>query len=289
MKDTIALIFFLLFITSVILLVVGLFNPSKALFWYKKERTKKAASRLYGIISFVTLMAFIAALPPVKENAVIETDSQQVNKSDIKQVKEVIAEAKPVYTIATIENNRPDGDIYVDVVIDDLYSKGQLIEITRQLKEEYKAKEKLACKFYYKKHAEKSTPVAGTLYLPDCSHCAYKDKDGSKIDFPFYHLEKPLADSLRALHFDTAGYKSEVSFLSVGIKNIILSSNSSKAMLVMQGTTGYYAIPLVKKTVDGKVRFYDAEEKDNYYIINSASGLVDYYNKEGLDLQQVIE
>jgi hypothetical protein len=287
MKETIAILFFLLSMTALILLIIGFFNPGRALFWYNKSRTKKNSILINGLIFLITFSLCAVAMPPSAKSASAKEDLP--SQANDKKSDATSTEAVPVYEVVKKEKN--GDDTYLKITLADLYTHEALIEETRQLKEQYKSQGKLACYFYYKKYTDKTTPVAGTLYLEDCSHCEFKDKNGDPIDFPFYHLEKPLADSLLALRFDTTGYQQEAVFLDPVAKsrNIIFSSGNGKALHIMQFTTGHTVFPLIKKITGGEERFYDPEEKDSYYIINRAEGLVDYYEHGQLNLQQVIE
>lgn len=270
-------------------MVVGFFNPHTALFWYKKERTKKASLRLNGLVCLFSFILCAVIIPPSANKGKVKEDVAQQEGEKPPTNSETAAEKSPVYEVANVEHLR--GDIYCKVVMQDLYSRDELIEKTRELKDKYQAKEKFACYFYYKKYAEKTLPVAGSLYLEDCSNCEFKDKQGDPLNFPFYHLQKPRADSLRALHFDTTGFKVETAFLDQGFKtrNSILSSDNAKALLILQDPGGHVTFPLVKKVMDGQERFYDPEEKGHYYVINRQEGLVEYYKEGALNLQQIIE
>ena len=292
MKDMLANIAALVFFVALLFLLIGFFNPGKALFWQKKERTKKRSALVYGLTALLAFVLFAAVSPKMPDSSPKE-DKQALKEEPAKATpSESPAIVQPKFRIINTETSHGD-DLYIQVLMEDLYSKTDLIEITRNLKEEHGAKAKFVCTFYYKKYAEKSSPVASAFYPDgDCAHCTYKDKDGHLIDFPFYHIEKPTADSLKAIKFDTAGFKQEVSFLSmdyIGSKAMIYSSASNKSLLVLQYTTGRTIFPLVKRTVEGEERYYDAEEKTIYYVIDKKDGLVNLYKSEGLDMQQAIE
>ena len=190
-----------------------------------------------------------------------------------------------------MENDR--GRIFYRVTIDDLYSREALIEKARSLREQHEAEKKFAVNFYYKKYTDKTSPIAGVVYLEECDHCEYKDKEGESVDFPFYHLEKPAADALRSLKFDTIGYKQEATFLgsATPVRNIILSSNTNKALLIYQSTTGHSGHALVKKVVNGEERFYEPDDDDGefYYRIDKDQGFIDFYKDETLNMQYIIE
>lgn len=55
--------FFCVFLAAIILLVIGLFNPSKAMFWVKTPVTRKKAATFYGWITLLSLILFVTALP----------------------------------------------------------------------------------------------------------------------------------------------------------------------------------------------------------------------------------
>ena len=48
----------LLFLATLILFIIGLFNPKKSLFWEKNERTKKKSSLIYGGLAILILIIF---------------------------------------------------------------------------------------------------------------------------------------------------------------------------------------------------------------------------------------
>jgi hypothetical protein len=201
------------------------------------------------------------------------------------------SESSSKYEVVKVEDDR--GHIYCRVTIGDMYSREALIEIARSLREKYQAEGKFVVHYYYRKYTDKTSPIAGVAYLEECGHCTYKDKEGDSVDFPFYYLEKPVADALRALKFDTAGYKQEAAFLgtSIAVKNIILSSKTSKALLVYQSPTGHSGHALVKKVVNGEERFYeiDSDDGEYYYLINKDQGFVDFYKNESLNMQFILE
>lgn len=282
MKENLANLFCFIALIFLVLFIIGLFKPGTALFWSRKPATKKRAATFNGLamLLFVFLCGIIA--PKVAEHSTTKKEAA---------VPPIPAPAPPAYKFQLVNTEHNGDDLYLKVVMDDLYPREALIEKVRQLREEYKPADKVACTFYYKKYTEHTNGIAGIGYLPDCSHCDYKDKEGHPVDFPYYHMEKPLADSLRALPFDTAGYTLQARYFSYGAKSIqlILSSKDSKALLVFLGTTGHFATPLIKRTVRGQEQFYDPEEDDIYYVVNRADGFVDLYNNKGLDLESVIE
>ena len=51
-------LFAILFLVSLVLLVIGLFRPQTSLFWYKKERTRKKSTLIYGIVLLVCFVVF---------------------------------------------------------------------------------------------------------------------------------------------------------------------------------------------------------------------------------------
>jgi len=287
MKEIIAMLLFLLSMLAFVLLIIGFFNPRTALFWYGKPRTKGASALINGLVFMVAFGCCGLLLPPVNDVPPTEAVPQQAG--DKKTDAPPRPEAPLSFEVVKVENVA--GDIYCKLIIKDIYSRDALVEKTRQLKEQYQAKQKFSCFFYYRKYTEKVSSIAGTLYLEDCSHCQYKDKEGNPVDCPFYSLQPTLADSLRALHFDTAGYKQEAMYLFPAGKTLngIYSSGGAKALWVVLDVTGHITFPLVKKVVHGQDRFYDPDDMENYYVINRADGMVDFYKNEQLDMQNVIE
>jgi len=281
MKENLATLFGFAALVFLTLLVIGFFNPRTALFWSKKPATKKRSARINGlaVVLFFIICSLLAPRRPENLN---------VKKSIPAETK---LASVPDYTFQITHTEREGRDTRLDIVMADLYPREALIEKSRQLKQEYGYDHKLVCYFYYKKYCRMTLPVAGTGYLPDCSGCNYKDKDGNSIDFPFYHLEKALADSLHRITFDTAGFTTETRFFTWGSKSIlqIMSSKTADALLVFLGTDGHYATPLLKKTIRGQDRYCDPDEMTSYYVINRADGFVDLYTDKGLDLQSVIE
>ena len=58
----------LLAFAAFVLLIVGLFSPTKSLFWYKKERTRKRSATVYGL-SIIVLAILAAATTDKKANS----------------------------------------------------------------------------------------------------------------------------------------------------------------------------------------------------------------------------
>ena len=58
-----ACLFFLLFVTSVVFLIIGFFRPQTSLFWVKGERTKKRSAMFYSMLMVSSVRIFIAFLP----------------------------------------------------------------------------------------------------------------------------------------------------------------------------------------------------------------------------------
>ena len=72
--------FAILFLVSLILLFIGLFAPNKSLFWYKKERTVRKSTKLYGIalIAFFILTGITAS----DKNADSTNNKEQQENTD---------------------------------------------------------------------------------------------------------------------------------------------------------------------------------------------------------------
>ncbi len=285
MKEGIATLLALVAFTALVLLIIGFFSPRTALFWYRKPRTKKSSALVYGLTFLATLILFGLVSPPPKDAAAAKEPA-----SDKEPTAQTAATEDTVsYQVA---NEEKEGDrVYLALTIDKIYDQPALIEATRRLKEQYQAHDLFRCYYYYKKYTKLTTAVAGVIYLPDCSQCAFKDKDGNPVDFPCYNVRRSAADSLKAMHFDTAGYKQEVNFMEAigGAKRMIFSSASNKALYVEQDLDGHTVTPLIKKVVDGKDRYCLAEDTHKYYVINKQDGLVEYYSYGELDSQDAID
>jgi hypothetical protein len=67
------------------LMVIGFFSPSKALFWYKGDKTRKSSSLIY-LISFIGLMIISALILPsdVKEKRRIENEELTLKREEEK-------------------------------------------------------------------------------------------------------------------------------------------------------------------------------------------------------------
>lgn len=61
-------LFALLFLSSLILLIIGFFNPKTSLFWDKKERTKRKSRLVYGGFTVLFFILFGVVSDKNKEN-----------------------------------------------------------------------------------------------------------------------------------------------------------------------------------------------------------------------------
>jgi hypothetical protein len=261
----------------VVLLCIVFFPVGLYALWKNSSISKGWKIGITVVLALFVLISITPDPPAEGDAAAGETVSEASGSS-------------PKYEVVKVENDRDR--VYCRVTIEDMYSRDALIELTRSLREEHQAEGKFVVHYYYKKYTEKTSPIAGVAYLEECNHCEYKDKEGDPVDFPFYHLEKPAADALRALKFDTVGYQQEAAFLgnSIAVKNIILSSKTSKALLVYQDPTGHSGHALIKKVVNGEDRFYEPDDDGVfYYRVNKDQGLVDLYKNEELNMQFVLE
>jgi len=85
-----AYVFTLVFLASLVLLIVGLFDAPKALFWKKSTSTRKQSVSVYSVAMLVSLIAIGMTAPDVPENA--------LGKGQTDQSKTVIKQAVPMAT-----------------------------------------------------------------------------------------------------------------------------------------------------------------------------------------------
>jgi hypothetical protein len=60
-------VFTLVFLASLVLLIIGLFNPSKAVFWKKSPSTRKQSAVIYAVAIMVSLVAIGMTVPNAPE------------------------------------------------------------------------------------------------------------------------------------------------------------------------------------------------------------------------------
>jgi hypothetical protein len=305
MKNAIVTLLTLLSMTAFVCLIIGFFNPRKALFWYRRPRTKKASAWINGCIFVGSLVICGLLTPPspdadklgsnepgAEQPANATSASQPDTKTgDPQSAAEKAPQAEETVRYEIADSSTEGDAMYLKLTINTIYDRPALIEATRKLREQCRAKGIFSCYYYYRKYTRMMTATAGVIYLNDCSQCEYKDKDGTPVDFPCYNLRKSAADSLRALTFDTAGFKPEVVFLDpIGnMRKYILAAPSGKALLVEQSLDGHEITTLVKIRTAGQDRFCETEDKHKYYLIDKDSGLVDHYSYGELDNQDAID
>jgi hypothetical protein len=302
MKDTIGGILILLSFTAFVLFIIGFFSPQTALFWYKKKRTKKVSALINGLVFFTSFILGGIILPsPSSDDASNATApittpattpaSAAVSPAPSTAAANTTSTAAVTaynYQLAKVEH---DGEkIECNIVINDMYPEEALIEKTRQFRDQYKLKTGFTCNFYYKRYADKARCMAVFSYWKNCNTCERKDKNGAPL-YADYTLTKEVADSLRAIKFDTAGYNQEATYLSTtpNQKEMLFSSANGEALLVFHRTDGYSTYRLVKRLVNDQYRFYDPNVENSYFVIDRKAGFVDYYEAGELDYQQAIE
>ena len=293
MKDTIGGIFALLSFITFTLLIIGLFSPQTALFWYKKKRTKKMSALINGLLFLACSFLCGIILPPPSSDdapkaAAPMTTPATAPASSIADATSPSAATAYNFQVAKVEH---EGEkIECDVVMDDIYPEEVLIEKTRQLRNQYKLKTGFTCDFFLKRYADDARCMAVFSYWKDCNTCEGKDKNSDPL-YADYTMTKERADSLRAIKFDTAGYNQEAAYLCAtpNQKDILFSSATDEALLVFQRTDGYGTYRLVKKLVNGQERFYDPNVENSYFVVNRKAGFVDYYEDGKLDYRQAID
>ncbi len=96
-------LFGLLFLASLMLFIIGFFSPNASLFWYKKERTRKASALIYGISLFVCLILIGALAPDTKESSDKATAH---NKKEVVLTQTQIDSAAKAQKELELENRR---------------------------------------------------------------------------------------------------------------------------------------------------------------------------------------
>jgi hypothetical protein len=93
----------LLFLGSLILLIIGFFNPKTSLFWDKNERTKKKSRLVYGGLTILFFILF---------GAVSDKTTKNTNQNFIDNVE---SEAAPNYTEPKVVQPDPVSDSLTQV------------------------------------------------------------------------------------------------------------------------------------------------------------------------------
>lgn len=92
-------LFTLLLLFSLVLLLIGLFNPKTSLFWTKKEKTKKKSAAIYGGLTILFLILFgttsdIKNLPTSKDTVATVDEPQQSKSSEPEKNNDMPTEQK---------------------------------------------------------------------------------------------------------------------------------------------------------------------------------------------------
>ena len=301
MKESLAAILFLLSMTAFVLLIVGFFKPTAALFWYKGTRTKKASALINGVIFFLALCISVTLMPDSpttgdgsapataeKPAAASATGDPASGDASAGASTASSGDVSPKFDLVKVEDG--PGFIECQVIMADRYRPETIVEEARQLKEQHPTSGTFRCQFYYKKLIDVLTTDASVEYTEDCKGCTVKDKDGTVVNFTS-RWRKTQADSLLILHFDTTGFTHETAYLDFGegTKHVIFSSNTSKALVVSLWSGDHEAKPFVKKKVDGQTRYYDPSLAGYYLVINDQTGTVEEYSNGNLNWQYLIE
>jgi hypothetical protein len=89
-------LFALLILASLVLLIIGFFNPNASLFWYNKEKTRTTSSIIYGIALIASFILFGITTDTSKTS----TKSNNAGSTENEAVEEETKEKtwQPVYT-----------------------------------------------------------------------------------------------------------------------------------------------------------------------------------------------
>lgn len=106
-------LFALLVLTSLVLLIIGLFSPKTSLFWYKNERTKLKSGIIYGVVLLASSLFFNSASDGKKEHTKTKEvtnnyvfDVPSIIGLNIDSVKKVLG--NPITSVETIEPSKKE-------------------------------------------------------------------------------------------------------------------------------------------------------------------------------------
>ncbi|HMF69836.1 MAG TPA: hypothetical protein VK616_00100, partial [Flavitalea sp.] len=107
-----AYFFTLLFFISVIFLIIGLFVPNTALFWWKGTRTRKTSSVAYSVIMLVSVIATILTIPDeAKAEEEAKVAAQSKTSSTETEASSTETNASPTETNAAASNTPLDVEV----------------------------------------------------------------------------------------------------------------------------------------------------------------------------------
>ncbi|WP_192820615.1 hypothetical protein [Rufibacter sp. LB8] len=123
-------LFGVLFVVFVIFLIIGLISPNKGLFWLKKNRSRKAVLKFYGLGAIIAFFGFGIFSPNpnkdeeisienVTENAAKVQDSEEITDTDTEYNNTVKEDLNISYEVLRQWNPNNDNDaIGLDILID---------------------------------------------------------------------------------------------------------------------------------------------------------------------------
>lgn len=170
----------LVFLATLILFIIGLFNPNKSLFWDKTERTKKKSSLIYGGLAILTLIAF-GKIDKTKNYG----DDQNSTYNSTQEPKPNLSTDETTTTVTPPENitnhpetNNPDEYIEADQKI--------INKIKAKVKRDYP-------KDYYIQKAMYDQEVDSYFYMKTVTDKEVKRK--VQRDYPMdFYIQKAMYD-----------------------------------------------------------------------------------------------
>lgn len=203
-------LFLLIALSSFFGCIYGLIKPKKAIFWTTQNKERPKAFGVYFTLMLISFILFGITIDRSKSNKI-----EAQYKIDSK--------------------DKTSNQITLNIIIPEHYGKDTLIEITRQLKEEYDWREKFVC-FFEVGASSNSAAWASCAYLPNCFNCATDtDNCNNPVKFSQIGLTREKVTPLINLQFDSipnkvfvAAYIDDI----FGYKNMFFKISHDQALEV---------------------------------------------------------
>lgn len=232
--------------------IYGLINPQKAIFWKSTNKGRLKAFGIYLLFMFIAIILFG-----------VTTDS--VSNKSSESVENIKIQQKPQFKIDSKDSTGVQ--ITLRIIVPERYGKDTLIEITRQLKEEFEWKENFLC-FFDIGTRTNGQAWASCAYLQNCDKCENDvDKENNPIEFTQIGLTREKVEPLLKLQFDSIPEKKLVaSYIddATESKFMIFKISESKALQV-QLWPSEKIINRLNIVKDGSVEKYYYDESSSWY------------------------